>query len=252
MVAVIRLQDGSEARAPWSTRSPPAASRALEVTMTVPRAIELIERDRADAAGGVRARRRHRPRSRRPPAPAIQAGAQLHRRPGVQAGRHRGVPPATTCAAMPGCFSPTEILAAWEAGADVVKVFPATALGPGVLQGPARPAAAGEADAHRRRDASRTPATGSAPGAVAIGVGGGAGRSEAGGGRATTRRSPERAKRFVERVRTAAGVVRMSSTVKCVTFGEIMLRLEPAGIRAVLPVARARGRRSAAARRTSR
>jgi 2-dehydro-3-deoxyphosphogluconate aldolase/(4S)-4-hydroxy-2-oxoglutarate aldolase len=32
--------------------------------------------------------------------------------------------------AMPGCFSPTEILCAWEAGADVVKVFPATALGP--------------------------------------------------------------------------------------------------------------------------
>ena len=33
-------------------------------------------------------------------------------------------------AAMPGCFTPTEILDAWEAGADIVKVFPATALGP--------------------------------------------------------------------------------------------------------------------------
>jgi len=31
---------------------------------------------------------------------------------------------------MPGCFSPTEILAAHEAGADIVKVFPATMLGP--------------------------------------------------------------------------------------------------------------------------
>jgi 2-dehydro-3-deoxyphosphogluconate aldolase/(4S)-4-hydroxy-2-oxoglutarate aldolase len=31
---------------------------------------------------------------------------------------------------MPGCFSPTEILSAWEAGADIVKVFPATSLGP--------------------------------------------------------------------------------------------------------------------------
>lgn len=31
---------------------------------------------------------------------------------------------------IPGAFSPTEILAAWEAGADVVKVFPATKLGP--------------------------------------------------------------------------------------------------------------------------
>jgi 2-dehydro-3-deoxyphosphogluconate aldolase/(4S)-4-hydroxy-2-oxoglutarate aldolase len=31
---------------------------------------------------------------------------------------------------MPGAFTPTEILAAWEAGADVVKVFPADVIGP--------------------------------------------------------------------------------------------------------------------------
>jgi 2-dehydro-3-deoxyphosphogluconate aldolase/(4S)-4-hydroxy-2-oxoglutarate aldolase len=31
---------------------------------------------------------------------------------------------------MPGCFTPTEILTAWEAGADVIKVFPAEVLGP--------------------------------------------------------------------------------------------------------------------------
>ena len=36
--------------------------------------------------------------------------------------------------AMPGCFTPTEILDAWEHGADVVKVFPATALGPGYIK----------------------------------------------------------------------------------------------------------------------
>jgi 2-dehydro-3-deoxyphosphogluconate aldolase/(4S)-4-hydroxy-2-oxoglutarate aldolase len=41
---------------------------------------------------------------------------------------------AAGAAAMPGCFSPTEILAAWDAGADVVKVFPATALGPGYFK----------------------------------------------------------------------------------------------------------------------
>ncbi len=33
-------------------------------------------------------------------------------------------------AVMPGCFTPTEILAAWEAGADIIKVFPAECLGP--------------------------------------------------------------------------------------------------------------------------
>jgi 2-dehydro-3-deoxyphosphogluconate aldolase/(4S)-4-hydroxy-2-oxoglutarate aldolase len=40
---------------------------------------------------------------------------------------------------MPGAFTPTEILAAWEAGADVVKVFPADVVGPAffkALRGP--------------------------------------------------------------------------------------------------------------------
>src|SRR5712692_5451661 len=31
---------------------------------------------------------------------------------------------------MPGAFTPTEVLTAWEAGADIVKVFPAEVLGP--------------------------------------------------------------------------------------------------------------------------
>jgi 2-dehydro-3-deoxyphosphogluconate aldolase/(4S)-4-hydroxy-2-oxoglutarate aldolase len=31
---------------------------------------------------------------------------------------------------MPGCFTPTEILTAWEAGADIIKVFPADVVGP--------------------------------------------------------------------------------------------------------------------------
>src|SRR5438034_4151159 len=34
---------------------------------------------------------------------------------------------------MPGAFTPTEILSAWEAGADIVKVFPADVLGPAFL-----------------------------------------------------------------------------------------------------------------------
>jgi 2-dehydro-3-deoxyphosphogluconate aldolase/(4S)-4-hydroxy-2-oxoglutarate aldolase len=35
---------------------------------------------------------------------------------------------------MPGAFTPTEILTAWEAGADVVKVFPADVLGTGFFK----------------------------------------------------------------------------------------------------------------------
>ena len=32
-------------------------------------------------------------------------------------------------AVLPGALTPTEVVAAWQAGADVVKVFPAFALG---------------------------------------------------------------------------------------------------------------------------
>lgn len=35
---------------------------------------------------------------------------------------------------IPGAFTPTEILRAWSAGADVVKVFPSTTLGPGYFK----------------------------------------------------------------------------------------------------------------------
>src|ERR1700739_2941409 len=40
---------------------------------------------------------------------------------------------------MPGAFTPTEILSSWEAGADIVKVFPAEVVGPAffkALRGP--------------------------------------------------------------------------------------------------------------------
>ena len=37
-------------------------------------------------------------------------------------------------ACLPGAFTPTEILRAHDAGADVVKVFPSTALGPGFFK----------------------------------------------------------------------------------------------------------------------
>ncbi len=35
---------------------------------------------------------------------------------------------------MPGAFTPTEIVAAWEAGADIVKLFPADCVGPNYLK----------------------------------------------------------------------------------------------------------------------
>ena len=136
VVAVIRLQDGSKVRALVDALAD-GGVRALEITMTVPRAIELIAeiaptlpQEFVLGAGTVV-----------DPATAeaaIAAGARFVVgpvfRPAVIEACHRA-----GAAAMPGCFSPTEILAAWDAGADVVKVFPATALGPGYfkdLRGP--------------------------------------------------------------------------------------------------------------------
>src|SRR5262245_16642173 len=127
VVAVIRLKDAARLRAVVDAIAE-GGVRALEVTMTVPRAVELIA-ELAPAlpdgfllgAGTVTDAETARQ--------VIDAGASFVVgpvfRPDVIAACHeRGVP------AMPGCFSPTEIFAAHQCGADIVKVFPATMLGP--------------------------------------------------------------------------------------------------------------------------
>jgi 2-dehydro-3-deoxyphosphogluconate aldolase/(4S)-4-hydroxy-2-oxoglutarate aldolase len=131
VVAVIRLKDGKTLSAVVDALMA-GGLRVLEVTMTVPGAVELI-RELAPAlpegfllgAGTVLdADTVDR---------VVDAGARfvvspVFRRAVIERGHQRGVP------VMPGCFSPTEILEAWDAGADVVKVFPATALGPGFFK----------------------------------------------------------------------------------------------------------------------
>ncbi len=127
VVAVIRLKDPNAVRATVEALAS-GGVRALEVTMTVPGAVALIAeiapRLPADfllGAGTVTDVDTARA--------VIDAGASFVVgpvfRPAIIAACHeRHVP------AVPGCFSPTEILAAHEAGADMVKVFPATSLGP--------------------------------------------------------------------------------------------------------------------------
>ena len=58
----------------------------------------------------------------------IEAGAEFIVSPGfdpatIAAAHEAGI------AAMPGALTPTEVIAAWKAGADVVKIFPCSALG---------------------------------------------------------------------------------------------------------------------------
>ena len=127
VVAVIRMKDAGKLREVVDAIAA-GGVRAIEVTMTVPDAISLIARlapslpaDILLGAGTVT--------DRQTALAVIDAGARFVVspvfRPDVIAACHeRDVP------AMPGCFSPTEILAAHESGADIVKVFPATMLGP--------------------------------------------------------------------------------------------------------------------------
>ena len=127
VVAVIRLDDPDKLRSVIEALAE-GGVRVIEVTMTVPRAIELIAQVAGSAhddvmigAGTVLDAATARQ--------AIDAGARfvvspVFRREVLAACHERGVP------AMPGCFTPTEILDAWDAGADIVKVFPSTALGP--------------------------------------------------------------------------------------------------------------------------
>ena len=106
--------------------------RAIEVTMTTPRAIETIqaatERFAGEAlfgAGTVLD-----PETARA---AILAGADFVVAPTlnlemVALCRRYSTP------VIPGCFTPTEMLTAWEAGASMIKLFPADVGGPGLIK----------------------------------------------------------------------------------------------------------------------
>ncbi len=105
---------------------------AAEVTFTVPDALDVIREVRRELGDAI----------------ALGAGTVLDpetARAALLAGAEYIVSPTLNfevirlCrrydkAVMPGAFTPTEILAAWEAGADVVKVFPADVGGPAYLK----------------------------------------------------------------------------------------------------------------------
>jgi len=106
--------------------------RAIEVTMTTPGALAVIEKAVAKfskevlfGAGSVLD-----PESARS---AILAGAQFivcptYKPETIEICKRYAVP------VMPGAYTPTEILSAWEAGADIVKIFPASVGGPAYIK----------------------------------------------------------------------------------------------------------------------
>jgi 2-dehydro-3-deoxyphosphogluconate aldolase/(4S)-4-hydroxy-2-oxoglutarate aldolase len=122
---VVRAQSADEAASAIAAIQKGGVS-VLEITMTVPGAVELI-RDVARRATEalVGAGTVLDPKTARE---CIDAGARFVVSPAlnvatIDACREAGI------AVLPGALTPTEVVTAWNAGADLVKVFPANALG---------------------------------------------------------------------------------------------------------------------------
>ncbi len=131
LVAIIRAPSG-EQLVDVSRALLAGGIDVIEVTFTVPGAVDILRQVRAElgdrillGAGTVLD-----PETARA---AILAGAEFLVTPTVN------VDVIRLCRRydkliMAGAFTPTEILTAWEAGADIVKVFPADVGGPGYLK----------------------------------------------------------------------------------------------------------------------
>jgi 2-dehydro-3-deoxyphosphogluconate aldolase/(4S)-4-hydroxy-2-oxoglutarate aldolase len=99
----------------------------FEITMTVPGATQVI-RSLSDRFHGSAVVGAGTVLSADDARACLDAGAMFIVSPGLDlgtiAGAHeRGAP------VMPGALSPTEVIAAWRAGADMVKIFPCSAVG---------------------------------------------------------------------------------------------------------------------------
>jgi 2-dehydro-3-deoxyphosphogluconate aldolase/(4S)-4-hydroxy-2-oxoglutarate aldolase len=99
----------------------------LEVTMTVPGALGILEKlknefgdDLLLGAGTVLD-----PETARA---CMLAGAEFLVTPGLDV-RTIEIAKRYSIAILPGALTPTEILTAWQAGADMIKVFPCSAVG---------------------------------------------------------------------------------------------------------------------------
>lgn len=131
MVAIIRASSSEQivnvARALYE-----GGVDVLEVTFTVPNVLEIIAAVKKELGKNV----------------LIGAGTVLDTetaRAALLAGAEFIVSPTVNTEviqlckrydklSLPGAFTPTEILTAWEAGADIVKVFPADVGGPNYLK----------------------------------------------------------------------------------------------------------------------
>ncbi len=131
LVAVVRSHSAGEL-VPVVAALADGGVTCAEVTFTVPNALEVIRSVSADLGGRVLlgAGTVLDPETARA---AILAGAKFLVAPTLNLDVIR-MAHRYDVAVMPGAFTPTEILSAWEAGADLVKVFPADLGGPAYLR----------------------------------------------------------------------------------------------------------------------
>ena len=131
IVAAIRA-DSSERLIEVAQALEAGGAQFIEVTMNTPNALKVIEAlavrmgDRIGVGVGTVLD----PETARA---AILAGAQYIVSPTLNL-RVIEMAKRYSKLVFPGAFTPTEILAAWEAGADIVKVFPASVVGPGYIR----------------------------------------------------------------------------------------------------------------------
>ncbi|HID74871.1 MAG TPA: bifunctional 4-hydroxy-2-oxoglutarate aldolase/2-dehydro-3-deoxy-phosphogluconate aldolase [Planctomycetaceae bacterium] len=131
IVAVMRAPSG-ELLADVAEALLAGGVEAIEVTFTVPRAHRVLEQV-ADRLGDrilLGAGTVLDPETARA---AILAGAQFVVSPALNLDVIR-LCQRYDRAVMPGALTPTEVLTAWEAGADIVKIFPSDLTGPQYLK----------------------------------------------------------------------------------------------------------------------
>jgi 2-dehydro-3-deoxyphosphogluconate aldolase/(4S)-4-hydroxy-2-oxoglutarate aldolase len=125
LIPVVRTNDKNDARQAIEVLSK-CGIKVFEITMTVPNATELIAELNAKnsdvllGAGTVLDKTQAEK--------CINAGAKFIVSPAFDAETVRFCRD-NEIAVMPGCLTPTEVLKAWNAGADCAKVFPCDALG---------------------------------------------------------------------------------------------------------------------------
>jgi len=126
LIPVLRAKSATQGRAVVEAMMAGGVT-VVEVTMTVPGAVDLLKELKKEYGGGLLLGAGTVTTAVQAEA-TIEAGAEFVVSPSL----HPAVIATTkklSKVSIPGALTPTEVIAAWDAGADYVKIFPCSALG---------------------------------------------------------------------------------------------------------------------------